>query len=151
MQLAKDRGAHVIGVTHTANIGYVKELGADEVIDRTKGDLLDALKSKHQDGVAAIIDTGSDAPALARLSEAVHKGGSVISMKGAAAPDELEKLGVKGVNIQTQVNSDRLQTLAKLSVDGKLKPPRIHEFSLDKAGDAFEALGKTDGKIVVTV
>jgi NADPH:quinone reductase-like Zn-dependent oxidoreductase len=151
VQLAKGRGAHVIGVTHTANIDYVKGLGADEAIDRTAGDVVDAIKSKHRDGVAAIIDTHSDAASLAALSEAVRKGGTVISMTGAAAPDELTKRGLKGVNIQTQVNTQRLETLAELSATGKLKAPRIHKFPLDKAGDAFRVLGQGDGKIVVTV
>jgi NADPH:quinone reductase-like Zn-dependent oxidoreductase len=151
VQLAKGRGAHVIGVTHTANIDYVKGLGADEAIDRTAGDVVDAIKSKHRDGVAAIIDTHSDAASLAALSEAVRKGGTVISMTGAAAPDELTKRGLKGVNIQTQVNTQRLETLAELSAMGKLKAPRIHKFPLDKAGDAFRVLGQGDGKIVVTV
>jgi NADPH:quinone reductase-like Zn-dependent oxidoreductase len=151
VQIAKDRGTHVIGVTIKENFDYVKDLGADEVIDRTAGDVLEALKSKHKDGVAAIIDTGSDAAGLAHLSGAVRKGGTVVSMKGAAAADELEKHGVKGVNIQTQVNTERLETLAKLSADGKLKAPRIHKFPLDKAPEAFKLLGQTDGKIVITL
>jgi NADPH2:quinone reductase len=151
VQIAKALGAHVVGVTHTANIDYVKGLGADEVVDRTAGDVVAAIKSKHSGGVAAIIDTGSDAASLAALSETVGRGGTVISMKGAAAPDELEKHGVKGVNIQTQVNTERLETLAKLSADGKLKAPRIHKFPLDEGNDAFKILGQTDGKIVVTI
>lgn len=151
VQLAKGRGAHVIGVTSKGNADYVKGLGADEIIDRTSGDVLDALKSKGHNAVAAIIDTGSDAPSLARLSEAVRKGGSVVSMKGAAAPDELAQRGVKGVNIQTRVNTERLETLAKLSADGKLKAPRIRTFPLEQAGEAFKLLGQVGGKLVVTV
>src|SRR5882672_11071892 len=65
VQIAKARGAHVIGVTVKDNFDYVKGLGADEVIDRTAADVLETLKSRHKDGVAAIIDTGSDAPSLA--------------------------------------------------------------------------------------
>jgi NADPH:quinone reductase-like Zn-dependent oxidoreductase len=151
VQLAKGRGAHVIGVTHTANLDYVKGLGADEVVDRTAGDVSKAIKAKHTDGVASIIDTASDAESLAALSKVVRKGGTVISMKGAAAPDELEKGGVKGVNVQTQVNTERLETLAKLATDGKLKAPRLHKFPLDRAGEAFKLLGQTDGKLVITV
>ena len=151
VQIAKARGAHVIGVTVKENFDYVKGLGADEVIDRTAGDVLEAIKSKHKDGVAAIIDTGSDAAALAHLGGAVLRGGTVVSMKGAAAPDDLEKHGVKGVNIQTQVNTERLVTLAKLAADGKLKAPKIHDFPLDHAGEAFKLLGQVGGKLVVTV
>jgi NADPH2:quinone reductase len=151
VQLAKLQGAHVIGVTHSANLDYVKGLGADEVIDRTEHSVADALKAKHSDGVAAIIDTASDAASLAALSVAVRKGGTVVSMKGAAVPAELEKHGVKGVNMQTQMNTQRLETLAKLAADGKLKAPRVHKFPLDRAAEAFELLGKTDGKLVITV
>jgi len=151
VQLAKLRGAHVIGVTHAANFDYVRGLGADEVVDRTAGSVAEALKAKHGDGVTAIIDTGSDAASLAALSAAVHSGGTVVSMKGAAAPAELEQRGVKGINVQTQMNTERLETVARLAADGKLKAPRIHKFPLEKAGEAIKLLGQTDGKIVVTI
>ena len=151
VQLAKGRGAHVIGVTTKENAAYVKSLGADEVIDRTAGDVLEALKSKHKDGVAAIIDTGSDAAGLAHLSGAVRKGGTVVSMKGAAVPDDLATSEVKGVNIQTQMNTERLETLAKLATAGGLKAPKIRTFPLDQAGEAFKLLGQVGGKLVVTL
>jgi NADPH:quinone reductase len=151
VQLAKARGAHVIGVTIKDNFDYVKGLGADEVIDRMAGDVSEALKSKHQDGVAAIIDTGSDATLLAHLSGAVRKGGTVASMKGAAAIEDLEKRGIKGVNIGTKVTTERLSHLAKLAADGKLKAPRIRTFPLEQAGEAFKLLGQSGGKLVVKI
>jgi len=151
IQLAAARGAHVLGVTSKANVEYVKSLGAAEVVDREAGDVLEALKSAHHDGVAAIIDTGSDGPSLARLSEAVRKGGTVVSMKGAAAVDDLAKRGIKGVNVQTQVTTTRLEHLADLAAQGKLKAPRIRTFPLEQAGDAFKLLGNSGGKLVVKI
>jgi NADPH2:quinone reductase len=131
----------------------VKSLGAHEVIDRTAADVVEALKAKHPDGVAAIIDTGSDAAGLARLSEAVRKGGTVTSMKGAAAIEDLAKRGIKGVNIRTEVTQLRLDHLAGLAADGKLKAPRIQTFSLERAGEAFELIGQPNhlGKLVVKI
>ena len=138
-------------MTSKAHIEYVKGLGAAEVIDREAGDVLAALKSKHHDGVAAIIDTASDATSLAKLSEAVRKGGSVISMKGGAAVEELEKRGIKGVNVRTEVTAKRLAHLAELAAAKKLKAPDIRTFPLGQSGEAFKLLGHTGGKLVVKV
>jgi NADPH2:quinone reductase len=152
IQLAAATGARVIGVTSKEKTGYVKSLGAHEVIDRTAGDVLESLKARYPDGVAAIIDTGSDAAGLARLSEAVRKGGTVTSMKGAAAIEDLAKRGVKGVNVGTQVTKERLDHLAGLAAAGKLKAPHIETFPLEKAGEALQLIGQPThlGKVVVT-
>jgi NADPH:quinone reductase-like Zn-dependent oxidoreductase len=153
VQLAAATGAHVIGITSKGKTEYVKSLGAHEVIDRTSGDVVEQLKAKHPDGVAAIIDTGSDAAGLARLAEAVRKGGAVTSMKGAAAIDDLAKRGIKGVNVGTQVTKERLDHLATLATQGKLKATHIETFPLEKAGKAFQQIGQDThrGKLVVTV
>jgi NADPH2:quinone reductase len=152
VQLAASTGARVVGITSKGKIEYVKGLGASEVIDRTAGDVLAGLKTKHPEGVAAIIDTGSDAAELARLSEAVREGGTVTSMKGAANIEELAKRGIKGVNVGTQVTRERLEYLARLAAEGKLKAPHIQTFRLDKAGEAFELIVQDHlGKLVVKI
>ena len=152
VQLAAIRGAHVVAVTSKGHEEYVRKLGAEEVIDRGAGDVLEALKSRHAGGVVAIIDTFSDAPGLARLSQAVRKGGRVTSMRGAASVEELGKRGINAVNIGTQVNTARLGELARLRTEGKLQSPQIRTFTLDHAGDAFTAIGQSGGgKLVVTI
>src|ERR1700674_743581 len=151
VQLAAQRGVRAIGVTSSDHLDYVMSLGAADAIDRTAGDVLEALKSWHSDGVDAIIDTASDADGLARLSGLVRKGGAVISMRGSAAAEELAKRGIKGVNIQTRVTTERLTQLSTFCAEGKLKAPMIHTYALEDAGNAFKALGHSGGKLVVTI
>ena len=152
VQLAALRGAQVVAVTSKGHEEYVRKLGATDVIDRTAGDVLGELESRHADGVAAIIDTFSDAAGLARLSQAVRKGGTVTSMRGAASAEDLAKREITAVNIGTQVNTARLRELAQLRTEGKLQSPLIHTFTLDDADDAFAAIGQSaGGKLVVTI
>ena len=70
-------------------------------------------------------------------------------MKGAAAVEDLAKRDIKGVNVRTQVTTDRLEHLADLAAKGKLKAPRIKTFPLEQAGEAFKLLGQSGGKLVV--
>src|SRR5258707_711391 len=137
----KDRMEHRFPLIPCSDLaGTVDALGAG----------VEGLKAKHPDGVAAIIDTGSDAEGLARLSEAVRKGGTVTSMKGAANIEDLSKRGIKGVNIGTQVTQQRLDHLASLASEGKLKAPHIETFPLERAGEAFELIAQDHrGKLVV--
>ncbi|MGB2940329.1 MAG: NADP-dependent oxidoreductase [Candidatus Dormiibacterota bacterium] len=150
VQIAAVRGAHVVGVTSSENVDYVRGLGAAEVVDRKTGDVLDALRNAHPEGVAAIIDTSSDKDTLTRLAEAVRDGGHVVSMKGAAA-EELAERGLTPVNLQTQTTTERLQELAQMVSDGKLRPPAIEDFTLENAGDALAKIGGSHGagKLVV--
>src|SRR5256886_7522274 len=63
VQLAALRGGQVVAVTRKRHEEYVRKLGATDVIDRTAGGVLGELESRHADGVAAVIDTFSDAAA----------------------------------------------------------------------------------------
>src|SRR2546425_1844169 len=85
VQLAAIRGGHVVAVTSKGHEEYVRKLGATEVIDRGAGDVLEALKSRPAGGVAAIIDTISDAAGLAPASQAVRDVRTVTPMLRAAA------------------------------------------------------------------
>lgn len=152
VQLAAHRGARVVAVTSSPHVDYVKGLGAADVIDRSHEDVAAALKARYPDGVAGIIDTISDAATVAPYAESVRSGGAVASMRGAAVAEELEKRGLRAINVSTQMNTERLSELARLVAEGTLKPGLIHKFTLDEAARAFEMSGQgAGGKIVISV
>src|ERR687893_1145894 len=53
VQLATRRGARVIATARQANEAFVRELGATEMIDHTRGDPVDTVRAAHPDGIAA--------------------------------------------------------------------------------------------------
>ncbi|MEA2683663.1 MAG: hypothetical protein QOK05_1991 [Chloroflexota bacterium] len=153
VQIAAARGAQVVGVTSTGKVDYVRGLGASEIVDHTAGDVIAGARALRPDGYAGIIDTVSDAATLAELAVLVRDGGSVVSMKGAANPDDLAGRRITATNIQTMVSSDRLSALGELYESGKMKPVAVKTFPLDDAGEAFAEIegGHTRGKLVVTI
>ncbi|TVQ42185.1 MAG: hypothetical protein EA370_00420 [Wenzhouxiangella sp.] len=56
-QMAKARGAFVVGVDHTTKLDYMKSLGADKVMDYTQEDV-----TRLEQGVDLIIDVASTLP-----------------------------------------------------------------------------------------
>jgi NADPH:quinone reductase-like Zn-dependent oxidoreductase len=92
LQFAKLRGAHVVGSASAANLDFIKSLGADEVLDYSKGPL--ALKN-----LDVVIDTVGGG-ALDGAYALLKKGGVVVTPAGQPSADKAKALGItaKGVN-----------------------------------------------------
>jgi NADPH:quinone reductase-like Zn-dependent oxidoreductase len=151
VQLAAASGAKPIAVTRSVNHEYVRSLGAAEVIDYSSQDVLETVRSTRPDGVAAIFDMVGDKEANGRLAELVRSGGHLLSMAGGADTEALASRGITGVNLVTQVTTDKLDRLAGLVEAGKLKAPEIRSFRLEETGQALaEIEGRhVRGKLVV--
>ncbi|HEY3195938.1 MAG TPA: NADP-dependent oxidoreductase [Candidatus Dormibacteraeota bacterium] len=151
LQLAKAAGAHVVAVTREVNAAYVRGLGADEVVDYSKGDIRQGIHSAHPDGVAGIVHAGGEKDELAKLADLVRKGGHVVSMRGGADVEQLAKRDVTGLNVMTMVTTESLERLAGLVSKGTIKRPEIKTFSLDQAGEAYKEIaeGHVRGKLIV--
>ena len=54
VQLGVDRGVRVVGVARAENAGYVRGLGASDVLDPASGDLAETLRSASPEGIDAI-------------------------------------------------------------------------------------------------
>jgi NADPH2:quinone reductase len=151
VQLAAAAGARPIAVTRAANHDYVRGLGAAETIDYSNQDVVTTVRSMHPDGVAAVFDQAGDKDLNAGLGELIREDGHFLSMRGAADADHLAQHGVTGVNVLTQMTTDKLERLAAMVEAGKVKRPEIKAFPLEKAGEAFAEIGTRHvrGKLVV--
>jgi NADPH:quinone reductase-like Zn-dependent oxidoreductase len=81
IQLAKRRGAHVIGITTAAKRGDVLAVGADEVIDRNT----DPVAALGKDSVDVVVDNVAGAGFGAML-DVLRRGGTYVSSGAISGP-----------------------------------------------------------------
>jgi NADPH:quinone reductase-like Zn-dependent oxidoreductase len=146
VQLAKARGAHVIGTASPENHAWLRELGADEVLDYDAGPISKQLEEigGKVDAVLDLIggDALEDAPAQ------VHDAARVTSIIDAATV-----LAMGGRYVFCRPDRDNLTALAELVDAGKLRVTVAETFTLDQIADAhrLSEAGHPRGKVVVTV
>ncbi len=153
IQLASRRGARVIATARRENEAFARELGAAEVIDHARGDLVDAARAAYPDGIEAVIDVVSDREALGRIAGLVKEGGRLASSVYAADVRGLAERGVEATNIGTQADTRRLEELSRMVDAGELSVRLERTFSLEEAPKALEQsrTGHVRGKIVLLV
>ena len=87
IQLAKHIGATVATTTSSANVGLVKSLGADIVIDYRKDDFSKVLRDMD------VVLHSQDAAMLEKSLGVLKPGGSLISISGPPDPAFAKKIG----------------------------------------------------------
>jgi NADPH:quinone reductase-like Zn-dependent oxidoreductase len=130
IQLAKHLGARVITTTSTANIDYVRGLGADEVIDYNKQDF-----TKVVSGVDAVFETvGGD---VAEKSFAVLKPGgrAAFIASGMEAPKPTRG-DVTALRPPVGRSRAAMERVAELITSGAVRPPDVKLYSLSQAAEA---------------
>ena len=144
VQLAKWKGATVIGTASAKNEAYLRELGVDQFVDYTAQPFEDVVS----DVDLAFDCVGSDT--LARSVAVIKPGGWGITI--AAQPDADEKDGVHLKRILGRSQGEQLAEIAKLIDAGHVKPTVDHRFPLAQAGEAHElqASKHVRGKIILT-
>ncbi|MBT2477308.1 NADP-dependent oxidoreductase [Streptomyces sp. ISL-94] len=146
VQIAKARGAYVIGTASASKHDVLRELGADELIDYRSVDFTEAVSD-----VDVVLDAlGGE---TAELSLKVLKpGGHLISLPG---PDSVPAAadGVYAAWVLVEPDLKGLEAIAALSDQGLLKPLVDTVLPLAQAAKAHEIgeQGRTTGKIVLTV
>lgn len=153
VQIAKSRGAYVIGTASAAKHDFLRSLGADEVIDYRTVDVAEALTDIDVVLDPISLDTGARARSLAVL----RPGGILVSILPVPVdPAELAAIAERGIRYESLlVESDHggMHAIADLVETGALRAHVEATFPLAEAAKAH-ALGETGrvtGKIVLTV
>lgn len=150
VQIAKARGAYVIGTASAPKHDFVRSLGADEVIDYRSVDFAEAVQD-----IDVVLDPLSG-DTRARSLGIVRPGGVLVSLLPGTDPDEAARADGLGVRVETLlVEADHagMRAIADLVEAGSLHAHIEAVFPLAEAA-AAHALGETDrttGKIVLTV
>jgi NADPH:quinone reductase-like Zn-dependent oxidoreductase len=147
VQIAKHLGAYVAGTAAAEDTDFVKELGADEVIDYRARDFTEVVKDYD-----AVFDTVGGETTV--KSYAVLKpGGALVSMSAQADEDLASEHQVQFTSQFTRVTPERLKAVTKLTDEGVLKPNIDKTFTLDQAAEALEyqKTGHPKGKVVIKV
>jgi NADPH:quinone reductase and related Zn-dependent oxidoreductases len=147
VQLAKWKGAHVIGTASKRNQDVVRNLGADETIDYQTTRFEDVV---HDADV--VFDTiGGDTQK--RSWKALKKGGILVSIVGSPSAEEAAAHGVRQASVFVQPIAAQLTELANLVDSGKLRSIVETVLPLSEARRAHELsrTGHTRGKIVLRV
>ncbi len=152
VQLAKQRGATVIGTASPRNHDYVRDLGADRVIDYATQDFRQEIRQWYPSGVDLVLDcVGGET--LDRSVEVLKPAGRVITI---VEPAQAETMKTQGIDMQfvfVAPHSGQLQELASLADQGLLKTHVSETFPLEDAARAHEIIEShhVRGKLALTL
>ena len=171
IQLAKHIGATVATTTSTANVAWVKSLGADVVIDYKKEDFADRLRDYD------VVLNSLDRRTLEKSLRVLKPGGQLISISGPPDAAFARSIGASWIvtTVMTVLSSGirtkakrwpanysfllmrasggQLKQIAALIDAGIIRPmvDRVFPFASTKVAMAYVEEGRAKGKVVVSV
>jgi NADPH:quinone reductase-like Zn-dependent oxidoreductase len=171
IQLARHLGAHVATTTGTANTGWVKNLGADVVIDYKREDFEQVLR-----GYDVVLDS-LGGPTLEKSLRVLRPGGIAIGLAGPPDPGFAREIGANPVvrlatmllSVRTRLRArrrrvrysflfmkasgDQLRAIAAVADAGAIRPviDRVFPFESAKDAMAYVESGRAKGKVIITM
>ncbi|MEV0245063.1 NADP-dependent oxidoreductase [Nocardia sp. NPDC050712] len=146
VQIAKSRGAYVIGTARAVHNEFLRDLGVDEVIDYSTTDFATAT-----DPVDVVLDlVGGDY--ATRSLPLLKPGGLLVTTVGhntGLTPEAAEQHGIRFETVFVQPAAEALAALTALAADGALRLHVEREFPLADAARAHESTGNAKGKTVL--
>lgn len=150
VQIAKARGAYVIGTASAEKHDFLREIGVDEPIDYREVDIAEAVSD-----VDVVLDTIGGDTSLASL-RTLRPGGILVSILPVGSRklfDQADELGVRAVRMLVDSSRHNLDSVTELVEQGALRPTIAEVFPLEQAAEAHRRgeTGRTTGKMVLTV
>jgi NADPH:quinone reductase-like Zn-dependent oxidoreductase len=147
VQLAKAKGAHVSTTVGSDKVEFVRELGADEVIDYSKQRFEDVVEP-----VDVVLDL-IGCETQQRSFKVLKRGGRLISTLQAPDEQALREHELTGLVFLAEPNAGQLAEIGRLVETGELRPHISATFPLEEAARAEQQLERehSRGKIVLTV
>lgn len=171
IQLAKHLGAFVATTTSTANVEWVKALGADLVIDYTRQDFTSVL----HDYDVVLNSLGADV--LNASLKVLKPGGQLISISGPPTPEFAEQQGLSwplkqvmrvlshgirkrarraGISysfVFMRASGTQLNEISALVESGAIQPVIDKVYPFDSTADALSYVeqGRAKGKVVIKI
>ena len=150
VQIAKARGAYVIGTASATKHAFVRGLGADEVIDYRTADFM-----KEARDIDVVLDTLGGDDRLRSL-ETLRPGGMLVSIlpqEFGEAAERAAELGVRAKTMLVEHDQAGMAAIAALVESGQLRVHVSDTYPLAEAASAHAQgeTGRVMGKLVLTV
>lgn len=152
LQIAKILGAYVIATAGSKNQAAVRALGADDVIDYTSADFVEAVRLRHPQGIDIAFDTvGGEVQSRSAL--VLRKAGTLVSILALQDEAALRAKGIETRYVFVAPSAAQLGILGRWADAGVLKVPLAEVLPLAQAARAHELSesGHVRGKIVLRV
>ena len=169
IQLAKHLGAFVATTTSTANVDWVKNLGADVVLDYKKDDFVNSLYNYD------VVLNSQDSVTLAKSLSVLKPGGRLISISGPPDPAFGEEIGASwlmktvmrllsfGIRRKAKrrkvsfsflfmrANGGQLREISALIDSGAIRPVVDQVFPFESTREAMDYVetGRAKGKVII--
>ncbi|WP_331723129.1 NADP-dependent oxidoreductase [Nocardia sp. NBC_00511] len=150
VQIAKARGAYVIGTASAANHEFLHGLGVDEAIDYRTTDFAETVRD-----IDVVLDSLTPENAIRSL-QTLRPGGLVITLRGFGAErlrEQASRVDARAEILLVEADHAGMLALAESAESGALRPTIAGIYPLAEAAKAHALgeSGRTVGKLVLTV